>query len=49
MTSTFFSASFGFWRWIERQNALNALGDPDPSPAQEDEEDPAGDSSSQGG
>jgi hypothetical protein len=49
LTSTFFSASFGFWRWIERQNALNALGDPDPSRAHEDEEDPAGDSSSQDG
>ena len=29
LTSTFFSACFGFWRWLERQNALNALTDPD--------------------
>ncbi len=27
MTSTFFSACFGFWRWLERQDALHALGD----------------------
>ena len=33
MTSTFFSACFGFWRWLERQNALHALGDPDVPPA----------------
>lgn len=26
-TSSFFSACFGFWRWLERQAALNALGD----------------------
>ena len=29
MTSTFFSACFGFWRWLERQDALHALGDVD--------------------
>lgn len=29
MTSTFFSACFGFWRWLERQDSLNALGDSD--------------------
>jgi hypothetical protein len=27
VSSTFFSACFGFWRWLKRQNALNALGD----------------------
>jgi hypothetical protein len=27
LTSTFFSACFGFWRWLERQDALHALGD----------------------
>ncbi len=27
MTSTFFTASFGFWRWLERQDALHSLGD----------------------
>ena len=27
MTSTFFTACFGFWRWMERQDALHALGD----------------------
>lgn len=27
LASTFFSSCFGFWRWLERQNALNALGD----------------------
>ena len=31
LTSTFFSACFGFWRWLERQNALKALTD-DPTP-----------------
>jgi uncharacterized Zn-finger protein len=29
LTGTFFSACFGFWRWLKRQNALDALGDPD--------------------
>ena len=33
LTSTFFSACFGFWRWLERQNALLALGDPEPPPS----------------
>ena len=28
LTNTFFSACFGFWRWLERQNALHSLGDP---------------------
>ncbi|GAC1475172.1 MAG: hypothetical protein NVSMB9_27060 [Isosphaeraceae bacterium] len=37
LTSTFFSACFGFWRWLKRQDALQALGDdptnePSPSP-----------------
>ncbi len=27
LTSTFFSACFGFWRWLERQDAMHALGD----------------------
>ncbi len=31
MTSTFFTACFGFWRWLERQDALHALGDEDDS------------------
>ena len=26
-TSTFFSACFGFWRWLERQHAISALAD----------------------
>jgi hypothetical protein len=30
LTSTFFSACFSFWRWWERQDALQSLGDPDP-------------------
>jgi hypothetical protein len=32
LTSSFFSACFGFWRWLERQDDLHALGDPEPSP-----------------
>ena len=28
-TSTFFSACFGFWRWLERQHAISALADGD--------------------
>jgi uncharacterized Zn-finger protein len=32
LTSTFFSACFGFWRWLERQNAMHALGDPEAPP-----------------
>ena len=27
LTSTFFSACFGFWKWLERQHALQSLGD----------------------
>ncbi len=27
MTSTFFTACFSFWRWLERQDAMHALGD----------------------
>jgi hypothetical protein len=27
ITSTFFSACFGFWNWLERQDAIQALGD----------------------
>src|SRR3954454_10833433 len=30
--NSFFSACFGFWRWLERQNALQALGAPDVPP-----------------
>ncbi|WP_422926727.1 YbjN domain-containing protein [Singulisphaera sp. PoT] len=33
VTKTFFSACFGFWRWLERQDAMHALGDPDGSPS----------------
>jgi hypothetical protein len=33
LTSSFFSACFSFWRWLERQNALQALSDPDPPPS----------------
>jgi uncharacterized Zn-finger protein len=36
LTSTFFSSCFGFWRWLERQNALQALGEPDEPAASED-------------
>lgn len=32
LTSSFFSACFGFWHWLERQNALHALGDPESPP-----------------
>jgi hypothetical protein len=32
LTSTFFSACFGFWRWLQRQNALHSLGDPPTEP-----------------
>jgi hypothetical protein len=36
MTGTFFSACFGFWRWMERQNAIHSLGDePEPDSALE--------------
>ena len=27
ITTPFFSACFGFWRWLERQDELHALGD----------------------
>jgi Putative bacterial sensory transduction regulator len=36
LTSTFFSACFGFWRWLERQEGLHALTDPD-DPLTEDQ------------
>jgi Putative bacterial sensory transduction regulator len=43
LTSTIFSSCFGFWRWMIRQNALNALGGPDdagqPGPATESDDD----------
>ena|GEM_PF-868875 len=29
LTKTFFSACFGFWRWLQRQDAMHALGGPD--------------------
>jgi hypothetical protein len=32
LTRTFFSACFGFWRWLEQQDALHALGGPDEVP-----------------
>jgi hypothetical protein len=35
LTSTFFSACFSFWRWLERQDALQALGGPDEMPPQD--------------
>ncbi len=41
LTSSFFSACFGFWRWLERQNALLALGDPEFPPSPEPPESPA--------
>ena len=37
LTNTFFSACFGFWRWLERQDALNALGDDLPEPLTDEE------------
>ena len=40
LTSSFFSACFGFWRWLERQNALLALGDPE-SPSSPEPPEPA--------
>jgi len=39
LTGTFFSACFGFWRWLIRQNALDTLGDPDESVTSESETD----------
>ena len=39
LASTFFSACFGFWRWLERQDLLHALGDdPLQLESEEDEE-----------
>jgi uncharacterized Zn-finger protein len=36
LTNTFFSSCFGFWRWLERQDALHALGEPeDPTPQEQ--------------
>jgi hypothetical protein len=35
LIGTFFSACFGFWRWLKRQDALHTLGDPDPPEAPE--------------
>jgi hypothetical protein len=32
LTSTFFSACFGFWRWLVRQDAIESLSDPLPEP-----------------
>ena len=29
LTSTFFTACFSFWRWLERQDAIHALGSDD--------------------
>jgi len=44
LTSTFFSSCFGFWRWLERQDALHALGDPPEAETGADEAPPdAGD------
>ncbi len=39
LAGTFFSACFGFWRWLERQKALNALLE-DPEEEQQGEGDP---------
>ncbi|MHC5538973.1 type III secretion system chaperone family protein [Singulisphaera rosea] len=33
LTNTFFSSCFGFWRWLERQDAMHALGGPDDVPS----------------
>lgn len=32
ITTTFFSACFGFWRWLRHQEELSALIDPDEEP-----------------
>ena len=32
ITTTFFSACFGFWRWLRHQDELNALTDPGDEP-----------------
>jgi len=42
LTSTFFSACFGFWRWLERQDALNALADADEPDGEDDGSDDEG-------
>lgn len=39
LTSLFFSSSFGFWRWMERQNAIDNLGAPEKDDPDEEEED----------
>jgi len=44
--STFFSACFGFWRWLGRQDALSALADDpedDPTGAEPDDPEPCDD------
>jgi hypothetical protein len=46
LTSTFFSACFGFRRRTEWQNAMRALADPEACPPEEDEDHPAEGSSS---
>lgn len=40
LTSTFFSACFGFWRWLERQDDLEALSEPGLPPGSESESEP---------
>ena len=40
LTSSFFSACFGFWRWLERQNALLALGDSESPPSPDSPDSP---------
>ncbi|MDR3634146.1 MAG: YbjN domain-containing protein [Isosphaeraceae bacterium] len=37
ITTTFFSACFGFWRWLRRQEELNALIDPGEEPETPDD------------
>lgn len=46
LTGTFFSACFGFWRWLVRQDAIESLSDPSPDseaegPPSPSETDPA--------
>ena len=38
LSNTFFSACFGFWRWLERQDAMQALGDETATDSLPDEE-----------
>jgi hypothetical protein len=38
LTSNFFSACFGFWRWLERQDAIQALADDSPADPSPDDE-----------